>query len=93
MAGAADERPSRTYRRSKRFRVEVAALGKRVRALRKTRGWTLEEASERMHLDLKHFQKVEAGPRAKLNITMVTLVRIAEGFGVPMARLFGGRGR
>jgi transcriptional regulator with XRE-family HTH domain len=56
-----------------------------VRALREARGWTLERAAEAMNLDLKHLQKVEAGT---LNPTLVTLVRIAEGFGEPMAALF-----
>jgi transcriptional regulator with XRE-family HTH domain len=56
-----------------------------VRALRGARRWTLEEAAEASNLDLKHFQKVEAG---KLNVTLVTLVRIAEGFDEPVASLF-----
>ena len=56
-----------------------------MRELRELRGWTLERAAEATNLDLKHFQKIEAG---KLNVTLVTLVRIAEGFGEPMASLF-----
>jgi transcriptional regulator with XRE-family HTH domain len=38
-----------------------------------------------MNMDLKHLQKIEAG---KLNVTLVTLVRIAEGLGEPMSALF-----
>jgi transcriptional regulator with XRE-family HTH domain len=38
-----------------------------------------------MDLDLKHLQKVEAG---QLNVTLVTLVRIADGLEVPMSDLF-----
>lgn len=45
----------------------------------------MERAAEAMDLDLKHLQKVEAG---KLNLTLVTLVRIAAGFDEPMASLF-----
>jgi transcriptional regulator with XRE-family HTH domain len=79
------DRPSRIARQSPRFASEVRALGQRVRALRDARDWTLEQAAEATNLDLKHFQKIEAG---KLNVTLVTLVRLAEGFGEPMATLF-----
>ncbi|HYD51671.1 MAG TPA: helix-turn-helix transcriptional regulator [Gemmatimonadaceae bacterium] len=79
------DRPSRIARQSPRFAAEARALGERLRELRESRGWTLERAAEATNLDLKHFQKVEAG---KLNVTLVTLVRIAEGFGEPMASLF-----
>lgn len=78
-------RASQIARQSGRFADEVAALGARVRQLREARSWTLERAAEAMNLDLKHLQKIEAG---KLNVTMVTLVRIAEGLGEPMASLF-----
>ncbi len=43
-----------------------------------------------MNLDLKHLQKIESGA---LNVTMVTLVRIADGLGEPMAALFRPQGR
>ena len=38
-----------------------------------------------MDVDLKHLQKIEAG---KLNATLVTLLRISDGLGVPMDELF-----
>jgi len=38
-----------------------------------------------MDLDLKHLQKIEAGT---LNVTLVTLVRIAVGFGERIGALF-----
>ena len=56
-----------------------------MRELREARGWTLERAAEAMNLDLKHLQKIEAG---KLNVTLVTLMRTAEGFGEPISALF-----
>lgn len=47
-----------------------------------------------MNVDITHLQKVEAG---KVNVSMVTLVRLAEGLGVSLAELFdrnqGDRGR
>jgi transcriptional regulator with XRE-family HTH domain len=84
-AARTEERSSQTYRRSRSFRRAAKSLGQRVRHLRQEQGWTLEEAAERMHLDLKHFQKVEAG---LLNVTLVTLVRIADGFGRPVREIF-----
>lgn len=85
MARPSTERPSRTHRESRRFAREATALGGRVRELRQRRGWTLEVAAEAMDLDLKHLQKVESG---QINVTLVTLVRIAEGLDVPMSSLF-----
>ena len=79
------DRPSQVARQSPRFAAEAKALGERVRELREARGWTLERAAEAMNLDLKHLQKVEAG---KLNVTLVTVVRIAEGLDEPVAALF-----
>jgi len=79
------DRPSQVARHSPRFAADAKALGQRVRDLREARGWTLERAAEAMNLDLKHLQKVEAG---KLNVTLVTLVRIAEGFAEPVSALF-----
>lgn len=78
-------RASQVARQSPRFATEAKQLGLRVRALRHQRRWTLEFAAEVSNLDLKHLQKLEAG---KLNPTLVTLVRIARGFGEPIASLF-----
>lgn len=69
------------------YDAELAALGARIRKLRTIRGWTLEAASEHTGVDWKHLQKVEA---AQLNPTMMTIVRIAEGFGVPLWVMFRG---
>lgn len=79
------ERASQLARQSPRFLREAEALGARVRELRQARGWTLERAAEAMSLDLKHLQKIEAG---KLNVTLVTIVRIAEGLDEPISALF-----
>ncbi len=83
-------RASQAAKKSERYATEVRDLGERIRALRKARRWTLEQAAEAMNLDLKHLQKIESGT---LNITMVTLVRIADGLGEPMAALFKPLGR
>lgn len=75
-AGTADDRPSRVHKQSKRYKTALKQLGLRVRQLRLARHWTLDKAAERMDLDLKHLQKIEAGT---VNVTLVTLLRIAEG--------------
>jgi transcriptional regulator with XRE-family HTH domain len=77
--------PSRAYRTSSRYVTEAKAVGSRVRATRKANGWTLEEAARRAGLEYQHIQKVESGT---LNVTLVTLVRLAEGFGVPLSAFF-----
>lgn len=77
--------PARPSPKPDRYYVEVRALSQRVRALRHERGWTLEKAAEEMDIELTHLQRIEA---AALNVTMVTLTRIAQGFGVALWALF-----
>lgn len=85
MAAAKPERPSQTHRGTSRFKKEQRALGARVRAFRHAADWTLEEAAERSDIDWKHLQKIEAGT---LNVTLVTLVRLAVGFRQPLHAFF-----
>ena len=87
MVRSPEERPSQRHRRSGRFVSAARELGARVRQLRQEREWTLEGAAEKMDLDLKHLQKVESGT-PPLNVTLVTLVRIAAAFDVPLDSLF-----
>ena len=78
-------------RSSEEFKREGQSLGCRVRSLRSERGWTLEEAGRRMSMDPKHLWKLERAYDG-LNVTLVTLVRIAEAFEVPVQSLFAYRG-
>lgn len=73
--GTVRERPSRTTKKSKRYRVDLKALGLRVRQLRQGHGWTLQRTAEECSLDLTHLQKIEA---ARTNVSFATLVRLAE---------------
>lgn len=67
------------------YRVAVERVAANVRALREGRGWTQEEAAfQCKDLDPTVFRVVEA---ARTNITIATLVRLAEGFGVDVQRL------
>lgn len=79
MAARREERPSRAFRRTRRYKSSAAAIGAEVRALRMAAAWTLEKAAERMGLDFRHLQQIEAGT---VNVTLVTIVRIADAFGV-----------
>lgn len=82
-----DHEPSRTYRASDRYKAEAKALGTRVRALRHARGLSLYQASEAMNVELRHLQRLETGV---LNVTLATMLRVAEGLGVPPWMLLGG---
>lgn len=65
---------------SRRIASELRAFGALVRARRQSRSWTLEQAAERMRLDLKHLQRIEAGAS---NVMLATLLRIAHAYGEP----------
>jgi transcriptional regulator with XRE-family HTH domain len=82
-----DHGPSRTYRASARYKAEAKAIGMRVRKLRHARGLSLYQASEAMDVELRHLQRLETGV---LNVTLATLLRVAEGLGVPACMLLGG---
>lgn len=77
--------PSLIHRSSERFTDEKKAIGARLRALRKARGWTLDKAAEETGVDWRHVQMVEAG---QSNVTILTLVRLAQGFGVQLSAFF-----
>lgn len=79
---------SRQYRASRRFKRAARSLGLRIRTLRERQGLTLEKAAEAADLDLTHWQKAEAG---KVNLTLVTLLRISDGLGVSLEELFYAR--
>lgn len=80
-----DESSSQRFKQTKRYSDAAKAIGVRVRQLRDEAGLTLEEASAQMDIDLKHLQKVESG---RLNITLVTILRVADGLGVAPSILF-----
>lgn len=68
------------------YRAVVERVAANVRKLREARGWTQEEAAfQCKELDPTVFRVVEA---ARTNITVATLARLAEGFGVDVRDLF-----
>ncbi|MFE0752943.1 helix-turn-helix domain-containing protein [Inquilinus sp. NPDC058860] len=62
------------------------SLGPRLKALRRTRGWTLEAASERTGLAKSTLSKIENG---RMSPTVEVLLKLSQGFGVDLAGLFG----
>ena len=88
---AVDARPSNRVRKTDRFGDLARALGARIRELRQQRNLTLEAAAERADVDLKHWQKIESA-EPPVNLTLVSLLRIADGLGVSISELFE-RGR
>lgn len=79
-----DERPSQTYRSSNRFKAGARALGKRIRQLRHERDLSLYEAAERLSVELSYLHRLESGT---MNVTLATLMRVADGLGVRVAEL------
>jgi transcriptional regulator with XRE-family HTH domain len=78
-------RPSRDFKRSPQYIEECRAYGLRVRHLREKAGLTLERASSAAELDLAHWQKIEAG---KVNVTMGTMIRVANALDVKLVDFF-----
>ncbi|MBI3996794.1 MAG: helix-turn-helix transcriptional regulator [Candidatus Omnitrophica bacterium] len=62
-----------------------AALGARVRRLRKRKGWSQEELAERCGHHWTYIGGLERGER---NATLQIIADIAQAFGVPVRELF-----
>jgi transcriptional regulator with XRE-family HTH domain len=63
--------------------IFLKRLGLRLREIRQSRGWTLEEAEEHGYASWRHLQKIEAGK----NITMTTLYRLSRLYDVELSYL------
>lgn len=61
---------------------------RRLKELRKERGWSQEEAAERCELSAKVWQFYETG--LKDNPGLKTIGKICEGFGISIADFFRG---
>ena len=60
-------------------------LGRVLRRERTRRKWTQENAAEHAHMNPRHYQKLEEGT---VNVTVRTLVRLANAFGLDVRDLF-----
>jgi XRE family transcriptional regulator, regulator of sulfur utilization len=64
--------------------MDLVELGGRIQALRNERGLTLQGLADLASVSISMLSSVERGQKAP---TIVVLARIAEGLGVPLARL------
>lgn len=82
---AGRQRAAQRARESRTYRLELRRLGLRIRSLRAEHKLTIERAAEKMDLDPTHLAKIEAGT---INVSFVTLVRLARGLGLSVPQLF-----
>jgi transcriptional regulator with XRE-family HTH domain len=68
---------TRHHRETTAFRREVLSLGKTVRALRRERSWTVEEAAEHFGVEPAYVRSIEGG---RTNPSLAVMVSIAEAF-------------
>ncbi len=67
--------------------VLLVKLGKRIRSLRKIKGWTQSEMAAYLDMNRGHLSDIERGKR---EAGIITLQIIARGLGTTMARLLRG---
>ncbi|MCT4641816.1 MAG: helix-turn-helix domain-containing protein [Bacteriovoracaceae bacterium] len=65
-------------------RKQLQKLGKRIKAERLARGWTLHETEDNGFSNWTHWQYIESG---KKNITFTTLMKVANTLGVAASDL------
>ena len=71
---------------AKRHRA-LTAFGLAVRRAREEKGFTQEKLAERADLDPTYISGIERGVR---NASLLSLVRVAKGLGVPLSELCQG---
>lgn len=62
-------------------------FGKRLRALRKRRGWTQEALAFRLGLERTYLSDIENG---RMNVSLINLEIIASGFHLSLSKLLSG---
>jgi transcriptional regulator with XRE-family HTH domain len=62
----------------------IKDIGRRIAEIRRERGLTQEQTAERLGLQTNNLQRIELGMQ---NLTVRSLVRIANGLGVGLASL------
>ncbi|HEY1349896.1 MAG TPA: helix-turn-helix transcriptional regulator [Ktedonobacteraceae bacterium] len=67
------------------YRQVQRRLAANVRKIRQRLGMTQEDVAHVMSMATRHYQKLESG---ELNITLKTLTRVAQAFGMDIQELF-----
>ena len=70
---------------SGRLGTELAWVGDRLRALRRERGWRLEDLAERTSLSKAYLSRLESGERQP---SLAALLGVAQAYGVPLSSFF-----
>ncbi|WP_207956096.1 helix-turn-helix domain-containing protein [Rubrobacter marinus] len=71
--------------RTDRLQYDLSRIGARLRALRKERGWTLEDLAERTGLSRAYLSRLEAGERQP---SLSALSEVAHAYGISFSSLF-----
>ncbi|MFI5301298.1 MAG: helix-turn-helix domain-containing protein [Polyangiales bacterium] len=74
--------------RAEAIQAELRRIGLRLRSIRTERGFTQAEAAARSGLHTVQIARLEAGQR---NVTISSLVALAQAFGVPLIELIAPR--
>ena len=61
-------------------------ISKRVRELRKSRGWSQEKLGQMMGSSVPSISRIERGNRLP---SMITIMKLAEAFNVPISEISG----
>jgi transcriptional regulator with XRE-family HTH domain len=69
---------------SEKTEETLANIGKNIRSLRKSKGWTQEQLAEKAGINDKEVSHIEQGRR---NITIETLIKISSSLGLPPSSL------
>jgi len=75
---------TRHHRETFEFRSVAVALGRALLALRRERGWTVEEAAGHFGVEPAFVRRIEAG---RTNPSLAVIVSIAKAFAVPLEDL------
>lgn len=67
------------------YRALLRRFAVNLRRLREARAWTQEEAGARCGMVMQMYQRIES---ASVNVTLTTVARLSDGFGVDAHQLF-----
>jgi transcriptional regulator with XRE-family HTH domain len=63
---------------------KLKAFGLKIREIRESKGWTLENTEDHGWSNWQHLQKIESGK----NVTLATVFKVCEVFNIKLTDLF-----